>query len=106
MTQDVTAPRASQEPALVPSTETLHQAYAEASILLVESLLLVLLQRNVLSRTDIEEAIEVAVETKKNFVDDNVHPAISRVAAGVLRRIGNSVASQHTAPIVGARRTD
>jgi len=71
----------------------LHLAYAEASVLLIEALMLALIDRNVLSIDDLTAAVDTAVETKKGFIAAGEHPEISAIAAGVLRRIGNSLAA-------------
>jgi hypothetical protein len=76
----------------------LHLAYAEASIMLLESLMLVLAQRQILSIEDLTDAVENAVETKKAFIAADLHPRIATIAAGVLRGIGNSLAAAKAAP--------
>jgi len=72
---------------------TEHLAYAEASLMLVEGLMQVLLEKNLLTIQDLQSVIDSAVETKEAFVESGVHPEISNVAAGVLRRLANSVAA-------------
>jgi hypothetical protein len=81
-----------------PAQTDMHLAYAEASILLLESLILTLLQRQVLSLDELRSTVEAAVDTKKEYVTAGIHPQISLLATGVLQRIDNSVAA-------GARRT-
>jgi hypothetical protein len=78
------------------SNDTLHLAYAEVSIMLMESLMHILLARRVVTLEELQSAVESAIETKEAFVQSNLHPHISTLAAGVLRRLGNSV--QATAP--------
>ena len=79
---------------LVSSADTtLHLAFAEASIMLMESLLLVLLERGVLSRADLQSAVSIALETKRNFIASGIHPQIATVALGVLKRLENSLAA-------------
>ena len=73
--------------------EALHLAYAEASILLIESLMLQLVERGILSAADLIESMETAIETKREFVRDGVHPQIAALAGGVIARIANSVGS-------------
>jgi hypothetical protein len=75
------------------SDTTLHLAFAEASILLMESLLLVLLERGVLSKADLMQAVSEALETKRNFIESDIHPHIAQVAFGVLKRLENSLAA-------------
>jgi hypothetical protein len=91
-------PSGPEEDSRVPSEHTRRLAYAEASILLLESLMLILLQRRVLSPADLQDAIDAAVETKEHLAQEGRHPEIAEVAAGVLRRIGNSVAAGRKRP--------
>jgi hypothetical protein len=80
------------------SEKALHLAYAEASVILIESLMLVLLKRGLLSKEEIVDALEAAIETKKNFIEDGIHPEIATLAAGTLTRIANSLAAAGDAP--------
>ena len=75
----------------VDAATLVHLAYAEASIMLLESLLLLLIDRRVVSLEAIVEAVDATIETKLGFVRENNHPDISRVAAGILVGITNSV---------------
>ena len=80
---------------------TLHLAFAEASILLMESLLLVLLEKGVLSKKDLLGTVEVALETKRKFIESGIHPEIAKVALGVLQRLENSLAAARAAAAPG-----
>jgi hypothetical protein len=71
--------------------ETLHLAYAEAAILLIESLMLHLVERGLVSSSDLVEFMEAAVETKREMVREGVHPHVAAIAKGVLTSISNSV---------------
>ena len=71
--------------------ETLHLAYAEAAILLIESLMLHLVERGILSTGDLVEFMEAAVETKRDMMKEGIHPHIAEIAKGVLTSISNSV---------------
>jgi hypothetical protein len=71
----------------------LHLAYAEASVVLLESLMLVLLERGVLSKDELVDALETSIETKRGFIDDGIHAEIAKLAAGTLTRIANSLAA-------------
>lgn len=77
--------------------ETLHLAYAEVSIMLIESLVHILLERRTMTLDEIQQAMDTALETKKDFIRSNMHPQISLVAAGVLRRLNNSVSASAAA---------
>jgi hypothetical protein len=71
----------------------LHLAYAEASIMLMECLMLTLVERKVLSPADVSSALETAIQTKESFAREGTHRQVSLVAAGVLRRFHNSLAA-------------
>jgi hypothetical protein len=71
----------------------LHLAYAEASVMLLECVMLVLIERKVVPLDALVDAVETAVEAKNIQVKDLAHPQIAAVAAGVLRRIANSLAA-------------
>jgi hypothetical protein len=76
--------------------ETLHLAYAEASILLIESLMLHLVERGIVSSDELVEVIETAVEAKRELVKAGVHPHIARIAQGVLATVCNSVGASRS----------
>jgi hypothetical protein len=76
-----------------PDETTLHLAYAEASIMLLECVMLTLIDRNVVSKEAMIEALETALDTKRAFVTDGHHREIALVAAGILGRIANSLAA-------------
>jgi hypothetical protein len=76
-----------------PSTVTLHLAYAEASVMLIEALMRLLIERNVLPKDCVIEMLETTVETKRLLAQSGDHAEISRIAAGVLSTIANSVAA-------------
>ena len=85
--------------AAIDSEETrLHLAYAEASVMLLECLMLVLMERKVLPMEAMVDAVETAIEAKKVQVKDLDHPQIASIAAGVLSRIANSLAAAGRAP--------
>jgi hypothetical protein len=75
------------------SETTKHLAYAEAAVMLVESLMLVLIEKGVLTTQQIIAAVEGAIETKRQMADDGEHARISTVAAGVLSTMANSLAA-------------
>lgn len=70
-----------------------HQAAAEAAIMLIESVLLVLLETGILHRDRLVETVETVIEAKRELVADGIHPEISARAAGMLSVIANSVAA-------------
>jgi hypothetical protein len=76
-----------------PSTETLHLAYAEAGVVLLETLMQLLIDRKVLDADDVIQSIETAIATKRVLAEEGNHAEISNVAAGVLSSIANSIAA-------------
>jgi hypothetical protein len=76
-----------------PSEETKHLAYGEASLMLLECLMVTLVNRRVLTMDEIVAAVEAAIATKRQMVDDREHPQIAAIAAGVLSRLANSLAA-------------
>jgi hypothetical protein len=85
-------PRANVPGSQPPELE-LHLAYAEASVMLVECLMLVLVEKKVLPLESLLESVETAIEAKRGLVRDGAHPQIANIAAGVLSRIANSLAA-------------
>jgi hypothetical protein len=84
----------SSTPSDIPDRETIrHLAYAEASLMLMESLLLLLIERRVLTPADAIEAVETALEAKKTLAREGTHAHIASVAAGVLSSLANSLAA-------------
>ena len=73
------------------STLTLHLAYAEASIVLLEAALRLLIERNVLPIDSVIETVESTIETKRLLAGEGTHPEISTISAGILSTIGQSV---------------
>jgi hypothetical protein len=70
-----------------------HLAYAEAAVMLVECLMLVLMEKKVLPLESLTQAVEAAIEAKQGLVKEGAHPQIAVIAAGVLSRIANSLAA-------------
>jgi hypothetical protein len=82
-----------QDEVAAPDEGIKHLAYAEASIMLLECLMLVLIEQRVLTKDQIVSALDSVIATKRQMVDDKENPAIAKVAAGVLRTIANSVSA-------------
>jgi hypothetical protein len=74
-----------------PSEVTLHLAYAEACVVLVESLMHVLVEKKLVPQDELVAAVENAMNAKKAMADANWHRNIAPVAAGVLAQIANSL---------------
>ena len=78
------------------STETLHLAYAEASVVLIEALMQLLVDRKVIPMDELIETLEMTIQTKRVLEQEGDHARISSVAAGVLSSITNSIAAGST----------
>jgi hypothetical protein len=76
-----------------PGTTTIHLAYAEASVMVLECLMRLLIERKLVSLDDMLEAVDTAIETKRVLSQEGSHPEIARVAAGVLSTLANSLAA-------------
>jgi hypothetical protein len=61
--------------------------------MLIECLMLTLVEHNILTPNEIVVAVETAIATKRQMVDDREHPEIAAVAAGVLSTLANSLAA-------------
>jgi hypothetical protein len=70
-----------------------HLAQGEAALMLIECLMLVLIEQKLFTAEQMSEAVETALSTKAQMVRDGEHPQISRLAAGLLRRIRSSMAA-------------
>jgi hypothetical protein len=69
----------------------MHLAYAEASVMLIECLMLTLAEKGVVERQALIDAVETAIETKQHQVKEGTHPQLASIAAGVLSRIASSL---------------
>jgi hypothetical protein len=78
------------------STVTLHLAYAEASVMLIESLTRLLIERGVIGLEEVIETFEATIEAKRVLGQEGDHPQIASIAAGILSVIANSIAAGRT----------
>jgi hypothetical protein len=76
-----------------PSDEMKHLAYAEAAMMLIECLMVILIENRILTTNEMVDAVETAIAAKRQMVADHDHPEIAAVAAGVLSRLANSLAA-------------
>lgn len=97
------APGGGRLPEETPEEVRKHLASAEAALMLVESLMLALVEGRVLSVQQMIEAVETVIETKRQFVAEGSHPAISAIAAGLVTTIANSLAATAEAGVEAAR---
>jgi len=71
----------------------LHLAYAEASVMLIECLMIVMIEKKVLPVEALVDAVETALEAKQSVARDGTRSQIAAIAAGVLSKIANSLAA-------------
>ena len=71
----------------------MHLASAEAALMLIESLMLLLIDRGLVTTEQIVDSVGTALATKQQFVADGVHPEIAAAAAGLLTTMANSLAA-------------
>jgi hypothetical protein len=84
--------------AMLPASVTIrHLAYADAAIMLVESLMMKLIEREILTSAQVVGAVEDAISTKRQMVEEGEHPEVSAVALGLLRSMANSLAASDRA---------
>ena len=76
-----------------PTEETKHLAYAEASLMLIECLIMALMENGVVTGAQMVKVVESALATKRQMVKDRDHPEIAAVAAGILSSLANSLAA-------------
>ena len=89
--QDPDDPRGASRP--LPDTTTMHLAYAEASVMVLECLMRLMIERKLLSMDEILHELEVAIGAKRTLMQEGSHPEIANVAAGVLSTLANSLAA-------------
>jgi hypothetical protein len=74
-----------------------HLAYAEASTMLLESLMLRLVEMDLCTSAQMVSIVEDAIATKGQMISDGEHPDISAAAVGILRSMANSLAASRAA---------
>ena len=74
-----------------PSDVAVHLAYAEACVVLMECLMIVMVEKKLVSKSELVDAVETAIATKKDMADTHWHRDIAPVAVGVLAQIANSL---------------
>jgi hypothetical protein len=71
----------------------LHLAQGEAALMLIECLMSILIERQILSKDSLIEAVETVISTKRNMVLDREHAPIASIAAGLMSQLANSLAA-------------
>lgn len=75
--------------------ELASQASAQAALMLVESLALVLVENGVVSSDAVVEAFENVMETKRRLGEESEDAAVAARAAGLVSIIANSLRLAH-----------
>jgi hypothetical protein len=68
-------------------------AAGQAALMLVESLMLALVERRVVPSSELVEAVETVIETKRRLAEDGHEPDVAARAAVMLTTIANSLAA-------------
>ena len=76
-----------------PSVEIRHYAAAEAALMLLEALMLGMIRAGLVSAQEMADVVETAIDAKRELAESGQHPLISKVAAGMLAGIANSLAA-------------
>ena len=68
-------------------------AEGQAALMIAESILMALMEHNVLTKMQLIEAIDTAIFTKRQMAEDGQDPEVARIAAGLLAALQTSIAS-------------
>lgn len=68
-------------------------AVGQAALMLIESLMLALVERKVVPPSELVEAVETVIETKRRLAADGHEPEVAARAAAMLTTIANSLAA-------------
>jgi hypothetical protein len=68
-------------------------AEGQAAMLIGESILMALIEHGVLTKSQLVDAIDTAILTKRQMADDGQDIEVSRIAAGLLTALQTSIAS-------------
>jgi hypothetical protein len=75
------------------SRQTHFNAEGQAALMVAESILIALMEHNVLTKMQLIEAIDTAISTKRQMAEDGRDAEVSRIAAGLLAALQISLAS-------------
>ncbi|MBV8456347.1 MAG: hypothetical protein JO122_07000 [Acetobacteraceae bacterium] len=73
--------------------QTHFTAEGQAALMVAESILIALMEHNVLTKMQLIDALDTAILTKRQMVEDGQDAEVSRIAAGLLAAIQTSIAS-------------
>ncbi|WP_133123390.1 hypothetical protein [Methylobacterium frigidaeris] len=74
-----------------------HAASGQAALMLIESLMLALVERKVIPASELVEAVETVIETKRRLAANGHEPEIAARAAALLTTLANSLAAAEPA---------
>ena len=81
-----------------PNETARHLAEGEAALVLLESVLLTLVSKGVITSDEVINAVETVVDVKRQMAADGTSPELSTIAAGILVKVGNSIAAAGAQP--------
>ncbi|WP_157080791.1 hypothetical protein [Methylobacterium variabile] len=70
-----------------------HAAAGQAALMLVESLMLVLVERRMIDADELIGAVETVIDTKRQLAEYGHEPEVARLAATLLTTLANSIAA-------------
>ncbi|MEE8630762.1 MULTISPECIES: hypothetical protein [Methylobacterium] len=73
--------------------DRVYAAEAQAALMLVESLMLVLVEHGTVPAAELVEAVETVIETKRRLAAEGQEPEVATQAAALLTTIANSLAA-------------
>ena len=91
VTKQQTKPATIVTPGQRSGDETRRKAEGQAAMMLIESVLLALIDRAVLTKADVLESIEIVIETKRNIAAEGRSVDVERAAEGLLVNLANSL---------------
>jgi hypothetical protein len=83
-----------------PGETARHLAEGEAALVLLESVLLTLVGKGVLTADEVISSVESVVDVKRQMAADGASPELSTIAAGILVKVANSIAAAGAIPLV------
>jgi hypothetical protein len=76
-----------------PDEATHHLAEGEAALVLLEGLLHLLVGKGILTSEEVIGWVETAIDVKRQMAADGTAPELSRIAAGMLVKVANTIAA-------------
>ena len=70
----------------------------EAALMLIESLMLTLVEAEILTVDQVREAIEIVIDTKQDSASDGEHPALAEATIQILHQLSASITAATSRP--------